>query len=137
VLIIKPYGRSVVKAAQTGEKAGDCQREIRTSEKKSGQGKTVEKPIADFVISRDEAVIAQWVSALDKIIAKPGEKALNNKATQLRKILGDAAWKLITDKKLLQNLAGTPEEKEKIAKIWQWKMAATQPRAPRTLEGRW
>jgi len=59
------------------------------------------------------------------------------KAQNLRKILGNAAWKKLGDKKLLQKLAGTEKEKNKLKKIWDWKINATQPKAPKTIEGRW
>jgi len=137
MLVIKPYGRSNVKKAAAGEKAENCWRAIRTVEKNSGQSKIVERPIAGFIAERDEAVIAQWVSIIDKIIAKPGEKDSNNKAQELRKILAAAAWAVIKSKNLLAKLAGTPAERQEIEKIWQWKMAATQPKEPRALEGRW
>lgn len=141
MLIIKPYGRSVVKKGKRG---------IR---QKNSNSDNVE-PIAEFIEKHDKAVIAQWISVIDKIIAKPADVKerktddkkykenkkqydLMQKAQKLRKILGDATWKKLGDEKLLQKLAGTEEEKKKIEIIWNWKINATQPKQPKCIKGRW
>jgi len=124
MLIIKPHGKSVVKHEQKTRKI-----------KKTHEAEPTN--ITEFVKNYPQVVLAQWISVIDKIIAKPEDlKALRKNDAQyedkkkqaeeskkLRKILGDAAWEkadISVDKKL-----------------WDWKIEATQPKPPKDIKGRW
>lgn len=135
--VIKPYGRSIVKK-------GNAEQRKREIIRRKGKKPEDAEPITRFVESHDEVMIAQWISVIDKIIAKPKDvkkpkqSDRNDKKTQdkqkqydpvqktkrLRKILGDAAWK-----KLLQKLAGTEKEKKKIKKYGIGKLKPLKPKS--------
>jgi len=133
--IIRPYGRSVV-------------REEKLQQRNVLENKTGEIAAIGELLERDDrAVLAQWVSVMDKIIAKPlNEKDLasfirkvNNKAgeakkienekrikgnnslaVEKRKLLGEAIWQCVSDKNKPHCL-GKPEEQ---AKWWRAKYEA-------------
>jgi len=126
--IIRPYGRSVIQEKDL--------RQRKVLENKTGQVAAVR----DLLESDGKAVLAQWVSAMDKIIAKPLNKkdlaafisgvnnnkkienkeriennnrlALNRLALEKRKLLGEAIWAHVSDKTKPHCLE-KPEDQEK------------------------
>ncbi len=95
--IIKPYGRS------STEHGGEALR--RTLRLNPDLKKAVD--VVAFAQERAELVIAQWISAIDKIAAKPyGNKKPTPKQRDFRQQLGKAALQLLVEKKLID-----PKEK--------------------------
>ena len=95
--IIKPYGRS------STERGSDALR--RTLRLNPDLKKAVD--VVAFAQERAELVIAQWISAIDKIAAKPyGNKKPTPKQRNFRQQLGKAALQLLVEKKLID-----PKEK--------------------------
>jgi len=119
--IIKPHGRSHVEQ----EDSGKPKRILRLR-------LDPDKPqdIEEFARSHDELVIAQWISAIDKIARKPaGEDGATKEQRDFRQQLGEAAWALLEEKKLLPGLsdpklsdAKRRERKEHLKKLWEWKI---------------
>lgn len=91
--IIRPYGHSKTQINET-----------HTSERVLIQDSQTQH-LSTFATEHPELVIAQWISALDKIATKPNPNAQNKhkrRATvtqfDLRETLGHAAWRHITSK---------------------------------------
>jgi len=71
----------------------------------------------DFAREQDVLVIAQWISAIDKIAAKPpGKKGATPEIEAFRRRLGDAAWAIIETRGLLPGLAGA--EAARLRAVW-------------------
>ena len=95
--IIKPYGRS------STERGSDAL--LRTLRLNPDLKKAVD--VVAFAQERAELVIAQWISAIDKIAAKPyGNKKPTPEQWDFRQQLGKAALQLLVEKKLID-----PKEK--------------------------
>ena len=116
--IIRPYGRSVVKC---GEKRKE-ERKIALRTESRGQAASQSAQdtpcaIPDFAENNPHIIIAQWISALDKVIAKPRE---TNKASpglyDLRNKLGNACW----DRMIARHAALLTQPR--MEKVWQWKL---------------
>lgn len=85
--IIKPYGRSHVEARRVLKRRPDYTEQVE---------------IGEFAESHDELVIAQWISAIDKIARKPaGAKKATEEQRAFRNRLGESCWTLIKEKGLL------------------------------------
>ena len=106
--IIKPYGRSETEFEEEGKKK--LRRAIR---RKSTLGTPNDTPndIVAFATTHPELVIAQWISAIDKIAAKPrGTHKPTPEQRALRQQLGEAAWKLLGEKNLLSDFSQSQDE---------------------------
>ena len=96
MLIVKPYGRSETEP----DGAGGLRRKIR----RNREGRPAEDltDVAAFAAGHPELVLAQWISAIDKIAAKPrGARKPTPKQRRLRETLGRAAFGLLAAEGLL------------------------------------
>ena len=132
--IIKPYGRS-----ETEFEAGkNLQRAIR---RKSRLGAPNDTPvdIVKFTQNHPQLVIAQWISAIDKIASKPkrGDKKPTPEQLRLRQQLGEAALEVLTEKKLLDLSDG----KDELTRLWWSKIhpygKKTDDKGVSNPKGRW
>ena len=112
--IIRPYGRSVVKRGE--------ERKIVPRPKSREQAASQSAPdtpcaIPGFAQDDPHIIIAQWISALDKIIAKPSGTNKASKASRelydLRDRLGNACW---------DRMIARHESLRTMKKVWQWKL---------------
>ena len=102
--IIRPYGRSVVKRGEERRKL------VPRTESLCA--------IPDFAKNNPHIIIAQWISALDKIIAKPrGTHKASPGLYDLRDKLGNACWDRMIDRHAC--LQTQPDE---MKRVWQWKL---------------
>ena len=104
--IIRPYGTSATEAD-----ARDPAKRRRTLRRKPEQpGAEPEHgiDIEDFVRRHEALVIGQWVSAIDKVAAKPSGEKPSAKQRALRQKLGEAAWRHILANARLPGLAESP-----------------------------
>ncbi len=139
--IIKPYGHSHVENDATG-----VAKRILRLRKEAGAATNPAKDIETFSQSHDELVLAQWISAIDKIARKPaGKNGPTDEQRGFRERLGNAAWALLFDKRLLPGLSN-PDRAAYLAKLWNMKIApyGTQEYRPRkhstetpSAKGRW
>ena len=110
MLIIKPYGRSCTDF----EANGKLRRKIRL-DKDLGAQRRQPVDVGEFAKTHPELVIAQWISAIDKIAGKPSG---GNKPTPeqrgFRQRLGKAALQLLTEKGLLD----LSDRKGELEKLW-------------------
>jgi hypothetical protein len=110
--IVRPYGRSHVERGNSDE----TKRVLRLRDNRD-----VLRDLAEFACSHDELIIAQWISAIDKIATKPfGNNGPTDEQRELRKALGNAAWAILEKKGLLPGLKDG-ERKERLAKLWEMK----------------
>ena len=92
----------------------------------------------EFARTHPELIIAQWISAIDKIAAKPGVgKKPTPAQRRFREKIGQAAFDLMTQKKFL-DVSGREEE---LKRLWQSKLhpygdGDEKKRSP-SPEGRW
>lgn len=113
--IIRPYGRSIVKR--------DEKRKIVPRTESRGQAASQSAPdtpcaIPAFAQDNPHIVIAQWISALDKVIAKPrGKSKALHELYDLRDKLGKACWVRMIARH--ESLRTQPDE---MKKVWQWKL---------------
>ena len=106
--IIKPYGRSETEFEEKKEKR--LRRAIR-QKSNLGTPNDIPNDIVAFATTHPELVIAQWISAIDKIAAKPrGTKKPTPEQRALRQRLGEAAWKLLGEKNLLSDFSQSQDE---------------------------
>ena len=131
--IIRPYGRSVVKRGE--------ERKIAPRPKSPGQTASQSAPdtpcaIPAFAQDDPYIIIAQWISALDKIIAKPrGTNKASRELHALRDKLGNACWDRMSARHESLRI-----QLDNMKKVWQWKLhpygkpedAGKKPR-----KGRW
>ena len=97
--IIRPYGRSVVKR-------GEKRKIVPRTESLCA--------IPDFAENNPHIIIAQWISALDKVIAKPrGTHKASRELYNLRDKLGNACW---------DRMIARHESLRTMKKVWQWKL---------------
>ncbi|RCK54224.1 hypothetical protein TH25_02650 [Thalassospira profundimaris] len=112
--IIKPYGRSHVEGVATEQP----RRKLRLNTRPD-----ISRDIPGFAQSHDALIIAQWISAIDKIATKPKpDQKPTQRQMNLRTTLGDAAWQHLMAKNLLP-AAKDPAIREKLHLIWQSKIA--------------
>lgn len=111
MLIIKPYGRSETSFDQSGKLRRKIRREFNSMD------------IRKFAGNHPELVIAQWISMIDKIAAKPrshGKPTAEQR--KLRDVIGRAAWShLEKNKNLLKGLDGG--RRGHLEKLWKFKVA--------------
>jgi len=126
--IIRPYGTS-----RSRKKDEGLRRVLidNTPERK-------EHPIPRFAASRDELVIAQWISTIDKIARKPpGKKKPTPAQHELRHKLGNRCWMRLIEG---GHLPGAAEEKRKehLRNLWWFKIHPypAKPEAPRLKDGK-
>ena len=109
--IIKPYGRSETEF----EEKKKLRRAIR-QKTNLGTPNDIPNDIVAFATTHPELVIAQWISAIDKIAAKPrGTHKPTPKQRALRQRLGEAAWQLLDEKNLL---ADSSQSQDKLTRRW-------------------
>ena len=93
--IIKPYGRS-----ETGFEGKKKLRRAIRRKSNLGTPNDIPNDIVAFATTHPELVIAQWISAIDKIAAKPrGTHKPTPEQRALRQRLGEAAWQLLDEEK--------------------------------------
>ncbi len=108
MLIVKPYGRS---EAACGED-GALRRQLRLRPDDTGP-----YALPEFAETHPELVVAQWISAIDKIAAKPrGQAKPTPEQRLLRDMLGGAAWELLARKHFPQ------DRLEELGKLWRRKL---------------
>ncbi|MDP2700266.1 type VI-A CRISPR-associated RNA-guided ribonuclease Cas13a [Thalassospira sp.] len=108
--IIKPYGRSHVDSDTVQNRQRVLLRDGKISQKGD---------ITPFATSHSELVIAQWISAIDKIATKPsGKNGPTERQKHLRTVLGKAAWDHVRDQNLLPD-----KDRDRLKAIWDWKIA--------------
>lgn len=127
--IIKPYGRSHTERDATAFKR------VLRRRRDPATGADPDKPvdIEKFALIHDELVIAQWISAIDKIAAKPsGNDGATDEQRAFRERLGNAAWTQIEKKALLPGLQDAATRSH-LVKVWKAKIApyGTTPYRPR------
>ena len=122
--IVKPYGRSHAERNADGK----ISRVIRlTPDPAKGVASDIRADVKEFAQSNDRLVIAQWISAIDKIASKPnGDKAPTAEQREFRQRLGAAAWGLIEAKGLLPGLKDAAQ-KERLRKFWNFRLAPYGP----------
>ena len=103
--IIKPYGRSSTEF--------DGKDRLTRKLRRNLTYKTHE--IGEFAETHPELVIAQWISAIDKIAAKPKrDRKPTREQREFRQRLGEAAFRALTEKKLKSRKNGEPA----LDKVW-------------------
>ncbi|PJB69565.1 MAG: hypothetical protein CO093_10220, partial [Alphaproteobacteria bacterium CG_4_9_14_3_um_filter_47_13] len=106
MLIVKPYGKSskLDKAPSRTLISNDTSYEIH-----------------HIATINPNLVIAQWISIIDKIIPKPKKEKEKEapKQDEYRRMIGNAAWKVIIEK----NLIPGEEDETALKKIWDWKIS--------------
>ena len=109
MFIIKPYGRSHTDF----ESEGKLRRKIRL-DKDNGRLRAKPVDVDEFTKTHPEIVIAQWISAIDKVAAKPrgGEPTPAQRAFRQR--LGEAALELLTGRGLLD----LSNRKGELERLW-------------------
>jgi len=133
MLIIKPYGRSHVDTSPNGRR--------RTLHLNTTP--TNSKDIAEFAKSDPRLVIAQWISAIDKIATKPKANTRPTAAQRaFRKKLGEACWQYIETHQLVPGL-DDKEINPKLHTLWWSKIEPydkkdfSPKRKPPAVGGRW
>ena len=107
MLIVKPYGRSEV--AHGEDKT--LRRQLRLKPDDSGP-----HALPKFAREHPELVVAQWISVIDKIAAKPRANSRpTSEQRKLRDTLGGAAWSIL-EKRL------PPERVVELGKLWRRKI---------------
>ena len=100
--ITRPYGRTVTDGTDRKLAPRD--------------GYTPDRDITAFATTHPELLVAQWISSLDKIAAKPkGQGKPTEEQRKFRNNLGAALWKELAE--LLPM-----EEHEHLHKLWQSKV---------------
>lgn len=130
MLIVKPYGRSQANFDSTGEN----RRAIHLHADPDNPVDTVQ-----FAESHPELVIAQWMSAIDKIATKPSsERKPTTEQRRLRDSIGQAALTLLIEKGLLKDF---DSRKDELQRIWWSKIhpyvKGTDDERPANAKGRW
>ena len=113
--IIRPYGRSVVKR---GEERKIVPRPKSREPAASQSARPNPLAIPAFAEDNPHIIIAQWISALDKVIAKPrGTHKASRELYDLRDKLGNACWdRMIARHKFLRT------QQDEMKRVWQWKL---------------
>jgi len=133
MLIIKPYGRSHTEF----DDGKTPRRKIRRNPTPDVRQDTL-VDVEEFAKTHPELIIAQWISAIDKIAAKPGVGKKPTPAQRcFREKIGQAAFELMKQKKFL-DVSGREEE---LKRLWQSKLHPygdddEKKRSP-SPEGRW
>ena len=112
--IIKPYGRSSTEF--------DGQEKLTRKLRQSPKYDTSVE-IGKFAETHPELVIAQWISAIDKIAAKPkGDRKPTPQQREFRRRLGEAAFRLLTEKKLFDPSGKDEKGGRKFESLWEAKI---------------
>ena len=113
--IIRPYGRSVVKR---GEEREIVPRPKSREQAASQSARPYPLAIPAFAQDDPHIIIAQWISALDKVIAKPrGTNKASRELYGLRDELGNACWNRMIARH--ESLRTQPDE---MKNVWRWKL---------------
>lgn len=100
--IIRPYGTS---ATEQDDATPDTLQRVLRYQAPDADALT-SKAIEPFAKAHAPLLIAQWISAIDKIAAKPtGNNKPSREQRELRQQLGDAAWDHLVSNNLLPGLA--------------------------------
>ncbi len=139
MLIIKPYGRS----RTDFESDGKLRRKICPN-RHLGMPDDASVEVSEFTKTHPELVIAQWISVIDKIAAKP-EGAIKPTREQraFRRRLGEAALGLLLRKGLLDLSAKEGKGERSIEDLW-WskihpydKAGRSEGKGREAVRGRW
>lgn len=108
--IVRPYGSS-----RSKESAGQLRRVLVDN-----TVNRAERDIPAFACSHDELVIAQWISAIDKIARKPkGDKRPTAEQREFRGRLGEACWQRL----IASRLSGTEgKNRQFLDDLWWFKI---------------
>ena len=120
MLIIKPYGRSHTEF-DDGKTPGRKLRRNPTPDRNPTPGVRQDTlvDVKEFAETHPELIIAQWISAIDKIVTKPKSgKKPTPEQRRFREKIGKAAFDLMTQKKFL-DVSGREEE---LKRLWQSKL---------------
>ena len=131
--IIKPYGRSSTEF--------DGQEKLTRKLCQSPRYDTSVE-IGEFAETHPELVIAQWISTIDKIAAKPyGNKKPMPEQWQFRQRIGEAAVRLLIEKKLIDFSESREKDESTLDKVWWAKIhpygKGTDKKSSGRTEGRW
>lgn len=115
--MIRPYGRSVAK---------DGRRTLTLRPRRRGAAGNQNTPkdsqdLPAFARDDPHILIAQWISAIDKVIHKPK----NNASPDLRAVrqsLGAACWERMTARHESLRTEQQMKRTEQMKKIWDWKL---------------
>ena len=126
MLIVRPYGRT----ATDFDANGTLRRALRKKPKY-----TRAQDILEFAERHPELLLAQWISALDRIASKPRANAKPTREQRaLRDRLGRAAWELLKERL-------PPDRADELRKLWWRKIHpygnANDDRSPGRGKGRW
>ncbi|MFW5642300.1 MAG: type VI-A CRISPR-associated RNA-guided ribonuclease Cas13a, partial [Roseicyclus sp.] len=115
--LIRPYGTSATEAV--ADDAAARRRVLRLRGERSDDPIVTESDLEAFATSHDRLVIAQWISVIDKIAAKPaGFEPPSPAQRALRAKLGAAAWAYIVAHDRLPNQGSDP----KLRTLWQTRL---------------
>lgn len=133
MLIIKPYGRSHTEF----DDGKTPKRKIRRNPTPRVRQDTL-VDVKEFAETHPELIIAQWISAIDKIATKPGNgKKPTPEQRRFREKIGQAAFDIMIQKKFL-DVSGREEE---LKRLWQSKLhpyeANDEEKRNPSPEGRW
>ncbi len=133
MLIIKPYGRSHTEF----DDGKTPKRKIRRNPT-PGVWQDTLVDVKKFAETHPELIIAQWISAIDKIATKPRSgKKPTPEQRRFREKIGQAAFNLMIQEKFL-DVSGREEE---LKRLWQSKLhpyeANDEKRKNPSLKGRW
>lgn len=140
--IVKPYGRSVVETVEPGRPMRFVSLHPDPAQ---GIGPGNGRTVAEFAMSHDRLVIAQWISTIDKIARKPtGDAAAMPRQAEFRRRLGDAAWAAVERRNLLSGLID-PAVNARLRRLWDFKIAPYKTASgggkpsgsPPRIKGRW
>ena len=131
--IIKPYGRSSTEF--------DGQEKLTRKLRQSPKYDTSVE-IGEFAEIHPELVIAQWISAIDKIAAKPkGDRKPTPQQREFRRRLGKAAVRLLTEKKIIDFSGKDERGGRTFESLWEAKIhpygKGTDKNSSGRAEGRW
>ena len=114
MLIIKPYGRSHTEF----DDGKTPKRKIRRNPTPDVRQDTL-VDVEEFAKTHPELIIAQWISAIDKIAAKPGVgKKPTPQQRNFRQKLGDAALQVLTEKNLLDLSKKEKKGERSLRDLW-------------------
>ena len=116
--IVTPYGRSFTRSVNENRSIRRLRLKARRNENK---GTRIEVNIPQFLESDPRAIMAAWISMIDKIYRKPKKGKRPSKAQfDARDALGKACWRLMVSKSAIEQL--DKEKKDFFGKIWESKL---------------
>lgn len=113
--IVTPYGRSFTQKREA-EKKGERRLRLKSRQTRKFQE---DADIPQFVAEDPHALIAAWISMVDKIYRKPkGGKRPSKQQFEARQNLGNACWEVLRSREPFRHNA----EIDKLSQIWRSKL---------------